>query len=159
MAEQFKIVYDVSLSHLSGAMSGYIFKDEINMMENLVADLKRVMPFKNETTVGDLIFVVGEDPQILSYALVDGIERDTGRRDEWWHVEMTLLTIPPQKVIWTLRTPQFTGQEIFTMGGKNRFIQAVDLNRSEPEPDFKPETKEDGAGGESSSKTHLRLVK
>ena len=135
------------------------------MMKNLVADLKRVMPFKENTDVGDLIFVVGEDPQILSYALVDGIEPDNSRKDEWWHVNMTLFTIPPQKVTWTLRTAQFTGQEIFTMGGKDRFIQAVDLNKSAPEPEFEPESKDeeqeqgDDSKSEPNSKTRLRVVK
>jgi hypothetical protein len=36
-----------------------------------------------------------------------------------------MLAIPLQTVVWTLRTPQFTGQEIFTMGGEGRFIQAL----------------------------------
>ena len=129
------------------------------MMENLVADLKRVMPFKEQTVVGDLIFVVGEDPQILSYAIVDSIEPDKGRRDEWWHVEMTLLTIPPQKAVWTLRTPQITGQEIFTMGGKERFIMAVDLEKSSPELEFDPQPENDEPTKEENAKTHLRVVK
>jgi hypothetical protein len=31
---------------------------------------------------------------------------------------------------WTLRTAQMTGQEIFTMGGEERFVQAVDCRGS-----------------------------
>ena len=59
-----------------------------------------------------------------------GIERDYGKKEEWWQVSLQLLTIPPQKVAWTLRTAQFTGQEIFTMGGEERFIKAIDFGGS-----------------------------
>ena len=47
-------------------------------------------------------------------------------------MSLQLLTIPPQKTVWTLRTPQFTGQEIFTMGGEERFIKAIDFGGVEP---------------------------
>jgi len=49
------------------------------------------------------------------------------RRDEVVGVLDT--TVPPQPVTWTLRPPQFTGQEIFTMGGDPRFLKAVDLGQ------------------------------
>ena len=78
--------------------------------------------------------ILTENPQTLTYALVSGFERDTAKVDEWWHVTMQLLSVPPQKVTWTLRTSQFTGADIFTMGGEKRFIKAVDFS----EPDAKP---------------------
>jgi len=65
---------------------------------------------------------------MLAYAHVGNIERDSSRKDEWWHVKMKILSIPLQEVTWTLRTEQLTGQEIFTMGGEERFIKAVDFN-------------------------------
>ena len=61
------------------------------------------------------------------YGLVRGFERDDTRRDEWWNVTLQLLTVPIQDVTWTLRREQFTGEEVFTMGGDKRFIKAVDL--------------------------------
>ena len=100
-------------------------------MEKLVADLKEILPFKPTTVVGDVLIVVAKEPQLLTYAVVTKIERDDTRKNEWWHVTMQFLSIPLQEVTWTLRTPQFTGQEIFTMGGEGRFIQAVDFSRKD----------------------------
>lgn len=74
----------------------------------------------------------------LVYAIITDFTRDDTRRDEWWHVGMQLLTFPPQKVTWTLREQQFTGQEIFTMGGEKRFFKAIDFS----------EGKVDGSPGE-----------
>lgn len=97
------------------------------MIEKIVTDLKNIFVFKETTQVGDIVLIVAER---IMYALVTGIERDYGKKEEWWQVSLQLLTIPPQKVAWTLRTPQFTGQEIFTMGGEERFIKAIDFGGS-----------------------------
>ncbi|MGV1099594.1 hypothetical protein ACUUL3_09350 [Thiovibrio sp. JS02] len=94
------------------------------MIEKIVADLKNIFTFKDTTGEGDIVLLVAES---LMYAVVTEIERDTTRKDEWWHVGMQLLSIPPQKFTWTLREPQFTGQEIFTMGGEERFVKAIDF--------------------------------
>jgi hypothetical protein len=40
-----------------------------------------------------------------------------------------MLTVPLQKMTWTLRTAQMTGKDIFTMGGEERFVQAVDFSK------------------------------
>lgn len=96
-------------------------------MERLVAELKRSLSFKDDTNEGDLVVVAAREPQLLIYALVGPIERDETRRDEWWHVTLHLLSMPIQTVVWTLREPQFTGQEIFTMGGNPHFIKAVKI--------------------------------
>lgn len=97
-------------------------------MEKLIAELKQVMHFKDSTDIGDLVLIVAKEPQIsVSYALVTAIEPDTSRKNEWWHVSLTLLSLPPQEMVWTLRTPQLTGMEVFTMGGEERFVKAVDL--------------------------------
>lgn len=95
------------------------------MIEKIVTDLKNIFVFKETTQVGDIVLIVAER---IMYALVTGIERDYGKKEEWWQVSLQLLTIPPQKVAWTLRTPQFTGQELFTMGGEERFIKAIDFS-------------------------------
>lgn len=96
-------------------------------MEKFVEELRKAVCFKKSTEVGDLVLVVIDKPRSLLYARVKDFERDHTRREEWWHLTLQLLTVPPQEVQWTLRRAQFSGQEIFTMGGDKRFIQAVDL--------------------------------
>lgn len=98
-------------------------------MQKLVKELEQLVSFKDTTDRGDTVLIVAKEPQMLVYAHVDDIIRDTGRKDEWWHVHLTVLSLPLQKMQWTLRTEQVTGQEIFTMGGEERFIKAVDFSR------------------------------
>ncbi|OGQ99700.1 MAG: hypothetical protein A2505_09350 [Deltaproteobacteria bacterium RIFOXYD12_FULL_55_16] len=93
-------------------------------MEKIINELKNIFVFKETTQVGDVVLLVTER---IMYAMVTGIERDYAKKEEWWQVSMQLLTIPPQKTAWTLRTPQFTGQEIFTMGGEPHFVKAIDF--------------------------------
>ena len=100
-------------------------------MEKLVQELKDIIQFKDTTEVGDIILIVSEEPKFLSYAYVANITADTSRKDEWWNLDFTLLSIPQQKMTWTLRTPQMTGMEIFTMGGEERFVKAVDFGKVE----------------------------
>lgn len=118
-------------------------------MEELIADLKKHVQFKETTEVGDLVLLVAKEPQMLVYALVTGIERDRTRKDEWWHVHLQILTVPPQPLTWTLRLAQFTGREVFTMGGEERFVQAVRFNGPERKP----------ASKQPKQKSGLRLVK
>ena len=96
-------------------------------MESMVQELKKIITFKKTTAPGDLLLVAVEKSKSVFYALVTDIVRDDSRRDEWWNLTLQVLSVPPQQVIWTLREPQFTGQEIFTMGGDGRFMQAVDF--------------------------------
>lgn len=119
-------------------------------MEKLVAELKEHVQFKDTTEVGDLVLLVAKEPQMLVYALVTGIERDPSRKDEWWHVNMQVLSVPPQPLTWTLRMEQFTGREIFTMGGEARFVKAVHFDVARAEPTAPPST---------DKKRGLRLVK
>lgn len=125
-------------------------------MEKLLKELRKLVPFKNTTDVGDIVLVVVEETEMAGYALVTGIERDRTRKDEWWEVQMQLLSVPPQPLIWKLRTEQFTGQETFTMDGKGRFVKAVhfDMARSRPKNDLSEEVESgtDKKGG-------LRLIK
>ncbi len=106
-------------------------------MEKLVEELRQIVPFQDTTDIGDIVLIVSKEPQMLVYALVTDIIRDTSRKDEWWNVSFTFLAIPPQKMTWTLRTAQMTGMEIFTMGGEERFVKAVTLA-----PDIKPTSPE-----------------
>lgn len=125
-------------------------------MEKLVAELKKVIPFKETTVVGDIVIIAAKKPQMLVYARVSDIARDESRKEEWWQVTMDLLAIPLQTVVWTLRTAQFTGGEIFTMGGEGRFIQAVRFDDPSAVP-LEPETAKQRQG--KTRNVSLRVVK
>lgn len=100
-------------------------------MENFVKELKKLVNFKDTTAPGDIVLIAAKEPQMLVYAKVTQIERDFTRKDEWWQIHLTVLSIPLQEMVWTLRTPQMTGMEIFTMGGEERFVKAVDFAKEE----------------------------
>lgn len=97
-------------------------------MQKIVEELKQLISFKDTTGPGDIVLIAAKEPRMLFYAYVNKIERDSTRRDEWWHVHFTLLSVPLQKMTWTLRTEQLSGLEIFTMGGEERFVKAVNLD-------------------------------
>lgn len=96
-------------------------------MEKLIEELKGIISLKDSTTVGDIVLIASKEPQMLIYAYVTGIEADKSRKDEWWNIDLAVLSMPPQKMTWTLRTPQMTGMEVFSMGGEERYFKAVDL--------------------------------
>jgi len=100
-------------------------------MKDIVVELKKIIPFKDTTEIGDIVLIAAKEPQMLLYAHVDNIKRDSTRQDEWWHLDLTMLSIPLQKTTWTLRPPQMAGQELFTMGGEERFFQAIDLGNED----------------------------
>ncbi|GBE11888.1 hypothetical protein BMS3Bbin14_00578 [bacterium BMS3Bbin14] len=125
-------------------------------MEKMVAELKRLVNFKDTTVVGDLVLILSGEPQMLAYALVTSIEPDNSRKDEWWQVKMQLLSVPPRKMVWTLRPAQFTGREIFTMGGEQRFVQAVRFIHDQP---VTPAAKESRADRKQTGKSPLRIIK
>lgn len=127
-------------------------------MEKLVAELKQVVPFKDSTDIGDLVLIAAKEPQMLVYALVTDLSRDASRKDEWWHLSLTVLTVPPQELTWTLRTAQMTGMEVFTMGGEERFVKAVNLipTIAKP-PENKPPEKEENKTNSKAS--FLKRVK
>jgi len=111
-------------------------------MQKIVDELRSLITLKNTTDIGDIILIVAKEPQLLTYAYVNDIERDTSRKDEWWHISFTMLTVPLQKMTWTLRTEQMTGKDIFTMGGEERFVQAVDFGiKNKPDDIFKHQKK------------------
>lgn len=114
------------------------------IMEKLVKELHEIVDFKKSTDVGDVVVIAAKEPQMLVYAYVAGIERDTTRKEEWWHVDLSVLTLPPQKMTWTLRTEQMTGMEIFTMGGEERFVKAVDFGIHPPKKTTTSPAKKEG---------------
>jgi hypothetical protein len=120
-------------------------------MDELLKELKKIFSFKADTRIGDIVLIVAEKPQAILYALVSDIVRDESKVNEWWQVCLHLLVLPPQKIVWVLREPQFTGKEIFTMGGERRFVQALNfVDHSDPVG------KKKNAGLKKSS---LRLIK
>ena len=121
-------------------------------MEKIVNDLKKLVSFKDSVEIGDIVLIAAKKPQMLVYGLVSDIIRDDTKRDEWWHVSMHLLSLPPRKVTWTLRTEQMSGQEIFTMDGEQRFMKAVDIDTKEMGPKSDPES-------QSKGKPSLRRIK
>lgn len=118
-------------------------------MEKLVEELGFQVPFKERTEIGDTVIMLraNEDGRISGhYARVLGFDRDTTKKDEWWHVHFVFLELPPQPGTIILQTPHFTGQEIFTMGGRKVFIKAVNFEAFSEEsggPPKSPETDED----------------
>jgi hypothetical protein len=125
-------------------------------MEKLVEELRKVVGFKETTGPGDIVLVAIDTPRSLVYARVRDIRRDNSRRDEWWFLALQLLTVPPQEVVWTLRSEQFTGQEIFSMGGDKRFIQAVDLDSGPSDP---PENNDGSGQRKEKGRPRLKVVK
>ena len=125
-------------------------------MEQMVAELQKILPLKTTTVEGDIVIIASKNPEMLVYGRVGAIERDTTRKDEWWHVTLYLLSVPMQKVVWTLRTPQFSG-EIFTMGGDARFIQAVFFG--EKKDSTSPASSPKSPSKNQSPPSGLRLVK
>jgi len=95
-----------------------------------VEELGFQVPFKERTEIGDTVIMLreNEDGRISGhYARVQGFDRDNTKKDEWWHVHFVFLELPPQPGTIILQTSHFTGQEIFTMGGRKVFIKAVNF--------------------------------
>ena len=121
-------------------------------MEKIVNDLKKIVPFKDIVEIGDIVLIAAKKPQMLVYGLVSDMVRDDTKRDEWWHVSMHILSLPPRKVTWILRTEQMSGHEIFTIDGEDRFMKAVVFDTKKP-----PE--KDDPQQDKKSKGSLRRIK
>lgn len=122
-------------------------------MDKLIKDLHKLVPFKDTLAAGDIVMIAAQNPQMLVYARVADIVRDETKRDEWWHVSMYILSLPPKKVTWTLRTPQMTGLEVFTMDGEERFMKAVNFASEDKQPPKKVIRQE------NKKKSSLRRIK
>jgi hypothetical protein len=124
-----------------------IYYKEGTLMKKIVAELKQIIDFKDTTEAGDVVLIASKEPQMLIYAYVLDIVKDAARKDEWWNLQFKMLSVPLQKMTWTLRTPQMTGQEIFTMGGDEVFFKAIDLDsKSTPVVPPVPDQKNDKKG-------------
>lgn len=124
-------------------------------MDELIRELKQLLQLKDTTAKGDIVILASANPKMLIYALVTAVEPDPQRKRSWWNISMEVLTLPPRKVVWTLREPQFTGQEIFTFDGVEHFMQAVQFDNVSSSPPSK--NPEDERPKSMSSK--LRIIK
>ena len=121
-------------------------------MEKIISDLKKLVPFKDTVEIGDIVLIAAKNPQMLVYALVNDLVRDQQKRDEWYHVSMHILSLPPREVTWILRAEQMSGLEIFTMDGEERFMKAVVFDTKKPP--VKDDTRQKNKG-----KASLRRIK
>lgn len=72
-------------------------------------------------TINDLVLVYLERKPAF-YARIDDIQPDV--KKGWYQVELLVLTLPPQNVVWILQEEHLRGEE-FTMGGQPVKILAV----------------------------------
>jgi hypothetical protein len=82
-------------------------------------------------TINDLV-LVHLDRQPAFYARLNDISPDVKRG--WYQVELLVLSLPPQTMVWILEEAQINGEE-FTMGGR-----PVRLEFLPPKPQPEPET-------------------
>ncbi len=82
-------------------------------------------------TINDLV-LVHLDRQPAFYARINDVSPDVKRG--WYQVELLVLSLPPQTMVWILEEAQINGEE-FTMGGR-----PVRLELLPPKPQPEPET-------------------
>ena len=98
--------------------------------EQFVDELKVKMKFKNTIDVDDIVIYVLKDA--VFFGKVTKIERDFKKKDEWWIISFVVFSIPINNASLIVRTPQMLGEEIFTIGGEERFFAPIDLTEEEP---------------------------
>ena len=82
-------------------------------------------------TINDLV-LVHLDRKPAFYARLNDVSPDVKRG--WYQVELLVLSLPPQTMVWILEEAQINGEE-FTMGGR-----PVRLELLPPKPQPEPET-------------------
>ena len=89
------------------------------------------------TTINDLV-LVHLDRQPAFYARINDINPDVKRG--WYQVELLMLALPPQTLVWILEESHIEGEE-FTMGGRPVQLELIPP-KNLPEPDSPtPESK------------------
>lgn len=86
-----------------------------------------------ETASGDVV-LVHHKGNPMTYARVEKIEAD--EKPGWWHLTLTLLTMPTTKVTWILRDNYIDG-DVFTMGGDEMKLERLprpEARSSVPKP-------------------------
>jgi hypothetical protein len=103
-------------------VNGHLLEDVYMTLEEMLAELRKNITFKDKTAAGDVV-LVGMKPGLF-YGVVLDIKPNV--KKEWWDVSFKLLVMPPVDITWILRTPQMNG-ELFTIGGEDHFMIAIDM--------------------------------
>jgi hypothetical protein len=82
------------------------------------------------STINDLVLVY-LDHKPAFYARIDDISPDI--KKGWYHVELLVLTLPPQTLVWILEEGHIRGEE-FTMGGRPVRLAPIPP-KAAPEPE------------------------
>jgi hypothetical protein len=80
-------------------------------------------------TINDLV-LVHLDRQPAFYARIDDITPDVKRG--WYQVELLVLSLPPQTLVWILEETHLQGEE-YTMGGRPVQLTLIPL-KAPPQP-------------------------
>lgn len=81
-------------------------------------------------TINDLV-LVHLDHKPAFYARINDINPDV--KKGWYLVELLVLTLPPQTLVWILEDGHIQGEE-FTMGGRPMKLEVVPP-KAPPQPD------------------------
>jgi hypothetical protein len=81
-------------------------------------------------TINELVLVY-LDQKPAFYARINDINPDVKRG--WYQVELLVLTLPPQTLVWILEEAHLQGEE-FTMGGRPMKLLAIPP-KSPPQPE------------------------
>lgn len=84
-------------------------------------------------TINDLV-LVHLNRQPAFYARINDINPDVKRG--WYQVELLVLTLPPQSLVWILEDTHLQGEE-FTMGGRPVKLELI-APKDLPEPGSPP---------------------
>ena len=84
-------------------------------------------------TINDLV-LVHLDRKPGFYARVNDISPDVKRG--WYQVELLVLSLPLQSIVWILEEAQINGEE-FTMGGRPVKLELIPP-KPQPEPEIEP---------------------
>ena len=84
-------------------------------------------------TINDLV-LVHLDRQPAFYARLNDVSPDVKRG--WYQVELLVLSLPPQTMVWILEEAQINGEE-FTMGGRPVRLELLPP-KPQPEPEISP---------------------
>jgi len=111
--------------------------------EEVVKKTKEMYQLNTDTNIGDDIIIVeevkeeGEEPRAaINFARVIDIIKDK-KGGDWWNVKLAAFGIPIIYNTLTLRYPQYTGEEIFTINGVKFFIASIKFEEIEPEKEIK----------------------
>lgn len=89
-------------------------------------------------SINDLVLVY-LDRKPAFYARINDINPDV--KKGWYQVELLVLTLPPQTLVWILEESHLNGEE-FTMGG--RPMKLADVPPKAPSPPESPSPQEKG---------------